>query len=709
MAINRFVNVDWDQPISSFVPRPFEAAMLAAKQTQEDLDTKLKALESSTDPFAKLDLSGTIKIYDPTNPKSVNGVVDYDLGTKFEQQKNAIVNNLAQERTKLVNDLYDQKISQNEFDRQVTNNITKSKLAYNSLAEAQNKLKVIRKQNEEVGKNEDFALKGHLGEKYLKYNTDYVKDLESNILREYNPYAIAKNIDRPKEVVEYFDKINPEILASSSGPTGSGYIRTHYREGVTKSKIEKAFTDWYNNSDVKSDILLEGYDKAYREGINPDMEMKVRIPVGKDKSGKIKYEEETMKWIDAFQQDKFNEVKNMAYGFESSSGRDDTKGDSVWTHKDKMKRLEELTSFNSTVVESGAVVSDNIPEAFKKYVDKDGRLSLDNITKIASKEATNNIIIPGYGSRSINDLPKGWYKMSVQNYGDVLIGPDQKQHPIKYDTKFDNTKAIKTVEEVTKEAVKIADRFGLDTKGKTAQQVFDDVMSVLNSTAVNVSKGTDLHPKVSEAITKDIAGTDKTASKLQFVDIYGPSGKDKLTGQEYMAKNDLNPNSLQFMSYDFSAPEPGAKTFSVKTNDGKEEKVVRITTRNQDEQNHFRPAYEVVQNIQKFVQNKDVKHGKDPSGFITIGNKIKNNFDNSTIQAVYKPQRKDANGNIDPAQEYIHVVKPNGDHKLVSLDDYKKYVTDVYYSEGAGKDYTTGISNKMLNIDAYLGETNSEE
>lgn len=42
MAVSRFLNVDWSQPISSFVPRPFEAALLAGKQAQDQFDTGKK-------------------------------------------------------------------------------------------------------------------------------------------------------------------------------------------------------------------------------------------------------------------------------------------------------------------------------------------------------------------------------------------------------------------------------------------------------------------------------------------------------------------------------------------------------------------------------------------------------------------------------------------------------------------------------------------
>jgi hypothetical protein len=709
MAINRFVTVDWDQPISSFVPRPFEAALMAGKQAQDELDIKLKDLESSTDPFAKLDLSGTIKIYDPTNPKSVNGVVDYDLGSTFENQKNAIVNNLSKERTKLVDDLWSQKITQNDFDRQLSQHKTKAKLAYGALSEAENKLKVVKKQNEEAGKNKEWALQGHLGEEYLKYNTDYVKDLQNNIFREYNPYSIAEKTDRPKEVVEYFDKLNPEILASSSGPTGTGYIRTHYREGVTKSKIENAFTDWYNNSRVKNDILLEGYDTAYRQDIDPDAKVKVNVPVSKDKSGKIKYQEEEMKWIDAFQEKKFNEIKDMAYGFESSQGKDDLKGDATFVHFDKMRRLDEANNFKSSVVESGAVVNNNIPEGLKKYVDKDGKLNVENIVKTAAKQ--EHIIIPGndpatgkpYGSRPVDDLPKGWYKTTVQNYGEVLMGPDKKIHSVQYDKSATKLKTDKAIKEVGDELNKLAVRFDIDLKGKPAQESMNLIMNVLNSNAVTVSRGVALDPDVANSVSEEITGSDKKASQLHNVDIYDAAHKKKLSGTDYVNQNNIDPKTLTFMDYDFTAPDPGTKTFSVRDKDDKnKESIVRVTTRNINEQNHFKPAYEVVQNIQKFVQNKDVKNTKDASGFTLIGEPVKNNFDNTVIQAVYKPQRTDANGNIQPAEQYVARKDNSGNVKLISLDDYKTYTVDSYYKEGQGKTHTRGISNKVMNIATIL-------
>jgi hypothetical protein len=62
MAVNRFVNINWDKPISSFVPLPFEAAYAAGERIQKDHDAG-KAISGEIDK-----LSDAIKVIPNDEP-----------------------------------------------------------------------------------------------------------------------------------------------------------------------------------------------------------------------------------------------------------------------------------------------------------------------------------------------------------------------------------------------------------------------------------------------------------------------------------------------------------------------------------------------------------------------------------------------------------------------------------------------------------------
>lgn len=714
MAINRFYTMDWDQPISSFVPLPFEAAYAAGERIQKDVDDKLSKLSTSTDPFSKLDFSSSFKVYDPTNPLAQKGVVDYNFGNTLGKQRDMVVNNLAAEREQLVNDWDSGKITNDEFNRQVAKHVNKSKQLYGVLANAETTAKSIKDISKKLIENKDYGLRNHLAQEQIKYNTDWLNNLDSSlqkgIIPDYNPFGVADKTDVPKEVKDYFGSLGKEVLDSASGPTGTGYIRTHYREGVTKDKISNLFSQWYDSSPVKNDIKLEGYDMAYRANIDPEQEIDAEVPDYYDpKTKKIVYKTEKRKWIDDYEEKRFNEVKDLALGFKSSSGRDSYSGDSVWMYKDKLKRLEEEKAFGSTLTESGINTYDTVPESLKKYI-KNGELTVENIKSYISGQPSNDVIVPGYGAVSINNLPKGWTTdVSRSKEGkQYLIGPDGKRHEMVYQKIDPKAKTDKTLKEVRTEINNLADRYDISPIGKNENQYFNEVLQTLQNNAVTASRGVDPDPQIRANITKDLVGTDKKASTLHFTDIYSIDHSKKLSGSDFFKKNeDFDRNTMNMIDFDWTAPEPATKTFSVKNSKTGEEEVVRVTSKNINEKNHFKPAYSVIQDIQKFNQNKDVKYKKTQVGkqtFVEIGAPELVSWDGSQIQAIYKP----ASGN-QPAENFIakRDLKTNN-VQLIPIDDYKIYTTNTYYAKGAGQTYTKGINEnnpriqQLENLDSNL-------
>lgn len=323
MPSNRFDTSVQQQYVSQYVPMPFEAIGALGAKTQADYDKSLKDLEV-TDPIAKLNPRTAMKVYDPSSPEGVR-----DVTLDWTGERDQYLNALNAEKNKIT-DEFTQSGDVETFKKKSREYLNKAAQVHSNLSAKEAVAKQINDYNKELAKNKDFSLQGHLGQKLLDYNTQFLKDAAEGNVREYNPYDIAAATDRPKEVKEYFGSMGKEILQSFSDPTNTGYIRTRYREGLTGDKISNAFNSWYQNSKVQDDIRLEALDFAARRGIKTKDLVKVQIPVKDKKTGKITYEEEEMPWIDAYEERALNQVKDVALGFKSSTGRDSLKGDDIY-------------------------------------------------------------------------------------------------------------------------------------------------------------------------------------------------------------------------------------------------------------------------------------------------------------------------------------------------------------------------------------------
>lgn len=337
MAVNRYTTVDWAAPTSSYIPKPFEEMMMIGKNMQDSYDKSLKDLEV-TDPIAKLNPKTAMKVYDPSSPEGVR-----DISLDWTGQRDQAINTLNAEKNKFT-DEYIASGDIETFKKKSREYINKASQVHSDLSAKQAAAKQISDYNKELAKNKDFSLQGHLGQKLLDYNTQYYKDAAEGNLREYAPYDVAAPTNRIGETKDYFGSMGKEILTSFSDPTNTGYIRTKYREGLSGNKIDKVFNSWYQNSKVQDDIRLEALDKASRMGINTQDKVKIQVPVSRDrKTGKITYKEEEMTWIDAYEEQKLNEVKDIALGFKSSSGKDALSTDSTyWKNKDEENETRAL-------------------------------------------------------------------------------------------------------------------------------------------------------------------------------------------------------------------------------------------------------------------------------------------------------------------------------------------------------------------------------
>lgn len=348
MPINRFSTVGQSEYTSQHVPLPFEAIGALGAKTQTEYDKSLKDLEV-TDPIAKLNPRAAMKVY---NPNSSEGISDAALD--WTSQKDQAVKMLNDEKNKIT-DEFMQTGNADVFKKKSRDYINKAAQIHSDLSAKEAIAKQVSDYNKELAKNKDFSVQGHLGQKLLDYNTQFFKDAAEGNIRDYSPFDIATPTDRPKEVKDYFDSMGKEILQSFSNPTNTGYIRTKYREGLSGDKISNVFNSWYQNSKVQDDIRLEALDLAARKGIDTKSEVTVKVPVSKNaKTGEITYKEEKMPWIDAYEEQALNQVKDMALGFKSSTGKDALTSDATfrWATDKKEKEENEARALVGQPIES---------------------------------------------------------------------------------------------------------------------------------------------------------------------------------------------------------------------------------------------------------------------------------------------------------------------------------------------------------------------
>lgn len=345
--INRFSTVGQSEYTPQHVPLPFEAISALGAKTQTEYDKSLKDLEV-TDPIAKLNPRAAMKVY---NPNSSEGISDAALD--WTSQKDQAVKMLNDEKNKIT-DEYMQTGNADVFKKKSRDYINKAAQIHSDLSAKEAIAKQVSDYNKELAKNKDFSVQGHLGQKLLDYNTQFFKDAAEGNVRDYSPFDIATPTDRPKEVKEYFSSMGKEIATSLASPTGTGYIRTKYREGLSGDKISDVFNSWYQNSKVQDDIRLEALDVAARKGIDTKSEVTVKVPTKDAKTGKIIYKEEKMPWIDAYEEQALNQVKDMALGFKSSTGKDALTSDATfrWSTDKKEKEENEARALVGQPIES---------------------------------------------------------------------------------------------------------------------------------------------------------------------------------------------------------------------------------------------------------------------------------------------------------------------------------------------------------------------
>ena len=386
--------------IETFIPRPLEEIGNMAKNWTDNFNKDLSKLEVS-DPIAKLNPRASFKIYDT----SVSGG-ERHASLDWNDQKNNYLQQLNYQKNKIVDDFM---VSGDEeaFKRNSRNYLNEASGVYNNFAQKEKVAKQIEDYNKELAKNGELGLKGHLDQKLKKYNTGFYQRALNGAIEDYAPSSVAKDTNRIAETSDYFKTIGKEVLSSYSDSDNTGYIKTHYREGVPVTKIEGLFNSWYQNSRVQDDIILEGLDVAAKNGIDTQARVIVKTPVSKDpKSGVITYKEQEMSWIQKYEEDAANEMLNVARGYTSSTGRDQKSADATFRWRTDNEKAEKLRQDNISNAFRGDPVQGNVT---KDYLTNDDENYKSLVSSNGIKETSTGLVLDWSKINEESAVPTGKY------------------------------------------------------------------------------------------------------------------------------------------------------------------------------------------------------------------------------------------------------------------------------------------------------------
>lgn len=604
-GINRYVDVNFDQPMSNYVPLPLDTLYKLGKDADKTYEDTLKDLDSGRDPLSKLKLRTSVKVYDP----SVEGGVR-DAAIDFEDQKANYLDYINKQKQMIVDDYIKDKDSAKFRQRasKLKGDVTS---IYNDLASKSAIVDKIDKHNAEIEKQQDPSLKEFLRNKELEYNTGYYNQYQQGKLNDYSSYNAAKDTDRAKEVKEFFGSLGEEVQQMYASPTGDGYIRTKYLEGRTKDKIRNTFDSWFENSTVKADMDLELNDLFARTGMNPKAKRKVKV------DGK----EVEVTNYDYFRNQQMDQALDMAYGFSTSKGHEDLKSDA--TALRAMDKKDELDSYKYLPVYEGNI--DKVPTNNKQAlqavgidspnIDDDGSVKTSDIQNISKEDIKYHIdrakkFMEDYNNGKLNDQDMLVYGKSYLNTLNKINNNDLKD---RYAEKF-------------KGLVKSGFEYGLltDEKGKANYRMPDGKFNFLKLEADLVELGKNINTSSSNVmgleanfipdLNRTYLGETKTdvngntifekASMLQKVAIYeqgDPNSASKIRqeGVDKLAQNG------SFVGFDFNDPNLGAATITATKGKGDiEPKLYTAILPDVNLKNSMAPVHKFTQDINKTLNNK---------------------------------------------------------------------------------------------------------
>lgn len=235
MAINRYVDVNFDQPVSNYVPLPLEMLYKLGKDASKDYEDTMKDMESGKDPISKLNTRTVARIYDPSQGIMVDAPID------FEDQKKGVLDYMNKQKQQIVDDYIKDK-DVNKYKQRAAALKGDMISAYSDLTGKAAIVDQINKENEQLSKSEAFGLDPAYATERLHYNTDYLRNLKAGKVQAYAPPSVAKQVNMEDVIKTDTDNWYKSDLGS--GYSTGDYITEVNKKGITGTRVY----DYVNNA-----------------------------------------------------------------------------------------------------------------------------------------------------------------------------------------------------------------------------------------------------------------------------------------------------------------------------------------------------------------------------------------------------------------------------------------------------------------------------
>lgn len=654
MGSNRYVNLNPTGYNSMRIPMPFEELAAIGETKQKDFDATNAIKDALPGLENKVKALDVVKGYGP------QGLDYYKTGNA--EKVHSYFTGVKQDLDKIAEDVASGKMNYQTYKtkvRQKGNEISQLISPTGEFGKMTQNYETYQKMQDDLSKNKDVSKADWLAHNMYANVGNMLSgkgDLQQQSLGEY--------VDRPKEVKDFFGSLGEEVTSSWSGADKKGYINTHYREGRTKGKIENTFLPWYNNSQTKQDILTEGNHLAASHGMDPNEQIEVSIP---NDNGKGSHKEK-MKWIDAYEEHEVNNLKEMALGFTSSKGKDETKDDSTWQFGEKQKQDAgiPLTSF----VERAGFASQ-----FKGFLDIENKYndlnqSNNQIVNKASQytDANGNKVLFQSQIDMLKMLADGKSNFQIK---DFAANDKQKDILRQYIGEIEQNKTIK--QQTEQYDNKIKTEAGLDKNWKPSENAIKKGEEAFNNSIISQNIG---NPDASFSDPNQIKIAEEERNKA--INKYDPTAKKYNDILEANAKN--NTETL------------GVNSFTNKT---VQDQVASILERDLNE-NGGLGAKDLKTDKELGEQYKDI--GKIDPKQVGYFFDSKDNQLYLTVRP-YKKGTKPEDGEL---MDYVKVKAPQGvlQHlmKEGSVNNRQLAATQILSNANSSPDFTSNMNVEGHNV-----------
>lgn len=623
MGINRYVDVNFDQPVSNYVPLPLEMLYKLGKDASKDYEDTMKDMESGKDPISKLNTRSVARIYDPSKGGMIDAPID------FEDQKRGVLDYMNTQKQQIVDDYIKDKDT-NKYKQRAARLKGELNSAYSDLAGKSAIVDQINKENIELGKSEAYGLNPAYATKRLQYNTQYLKDLQAGNVQAYAPPSVAKQVSMEdvyaKDITGW-----KEDDAGSKSYTDGQYIHDVNTKGITGTRVyDYAKRVWNDpNHSARAVANLELEHELNMRGLRPDSLVEYNDykkdangDVIKDKQGNPVLEVKQGKFADIFMEDKKRDyaqaladrivhqtvdtkMSTDAYGLRALDKKDEL--DSYKNLPIYETNIDKVPTNNKQALQAVGINSPNIND--------DGSVKTNDIQNISETDKKYHVdrakeFMEKYKRGEISEQSMLVYGKSYLNTLNKINNNDLKN---RYAEKFNGL-------------VKSGFEYGLltDEKGKANYRMPDGKFNFLKLEADLVELGKNINTSSSNVmglqanfipdLNRTYLGETKAdadgntifekSSMLQKVAIYeqgDPNSASKIRqeGVDKLAQNG------SFVGFDFNDPNLGAATITATKGKGDiEPKLYTAILPDVNLKNSMAPVHKFTQDVNKTLNNK---------------------------------------------------------------------------------------------------------